>query len=89
MPDDLVEARLIVDRMEALGVDHPALIVGTGVYARELAAEVAAEARERGIEPGQTEDLRDDPDTVLERRARPCRPARRTPSRTASCWPSP
>jgi hypothetical protein len=51
--------------MEALGVQKPALIVGTGVYARELAAEVVAEARERGIEPGQTEDLRDDPDTVL------------------------
>jgi branched-chain amino acid transport system substrate-binding protein len=65
VPDDLVQARLIVDRMEALGVQKPALIVGTGVYARELAAEVVAEARERGIEPGQTEDLRDDPDTVL------------------------
>ena len=65
VPDDLVQARLIVDRMEALGIDQPALIVGTGIYARELAAEVVAEARERGIEPGQTEDLRDDPDTVL------------------------
>jgi branched-chain amino acid transport system substrate-binding protein len=65
VPDDIVEARLIVDRMEALGVERPALIVGTGVYARELAAEVAAEARKRGIEPGKTEDLRDDPDTVL------------------------
>jgi hypothetical protein len=51
--------------MEALGIDQPALIVGTGIYARELAAEVVAEARERGIELGQTEDLRDDPDTVL------------------------
>ena len=65
VPDDLVQARLMVDRMEALGIDQPALIVGTGIYARELAAEVVAEARERGIEPGQTEDLRDDPDTVL------------------------
>jgi branched-chain amino acid transport system substrate-binding protein len=65
VPDDIVEARLIVDRMEALGVERPALIVGTGIYARELAAEVAAEARKRGIEPGTTEDLRDDPDTVL------------------------
>jgi branched-chain amino acid transport system substrate-binding protein len=65
VPDDIVEARLIVDRMEALGVERPALIVGTGVYARELAAEVVAEARKRGIEPAKTEDLRDDPDTVL------------------------
>jgi branched-chain amino acid transport system substrate-binding protein len=65
VPDDIVEARLIVDRLEALGVERPALIVGTGIYARELAAEVAAEARKRGIEPGKTEDLRDDPDTVL------------------------
>lgn len=64
VPDDIVEARLIVDRMEALGMEHPAMIVGTGVYARELAAEVAADARKRGIEPGKTEDLRDDADTV-------------------------
>jgi branched-chain amino acid transport system substrate-binding protein len=66
VPDDLVEARLIVDRMEALGVERPALIVGTGVYARELAAEVAAEARRAGIPIVDTEDLRDDPDTVLD-----------------------
>jgi branched-chain amino acid transport system substrate-binding protein len=66
VPDDLSQARLLVDRMEALGVEQPALIVGTGVYARELAAEVAADARKRGMEPVQTEDLRDDPDTVLE-----------------------
>src|SRR4051794_19951279 len=65
VPDDLAQARLLVDRMEALGVDRPALIVGTGIYARELAAEIAAEARRRGMESGQTEDLRDDPDTVL------------------------
>jgi branched-chain amino acid transport system substrate-binding protein len=66
VPDDLVQARLLVDRMEALGVDRPALIVGTGVYARELAAEISAEARRRGIQPVKTEDLRDDPDTVLD-----------------------
>jgi branched-chain amino acid transport system substrate-binding protein len=65
VPDDLVQARLIVDRMEAFGVEQPALIVGTGVYARELAAEIVAEARKRGIAPAETEDLRDDPDTVL------------------------
>ena len=66
VPDDLVEARMIVDRMEALGVERPALIVGAGVYARELAAEVAADARRAGIPIVATEDLRDDPDTVLE-----------------------
>jgi branched-chain amino acid transport system substrate-binding protein len=65
VPDDLVEARLIVDRMEALGVERPALIVGTGVYARELAAEVVAEARDADIAPVEAKDLRDDPDTVL------------------------
>jgi branched-chain amino acid transport system substrate-binding protein len=65
VPDDLLEARLIVDRLEALGVERPALIVGTGVYARELAAEIVAEAREADIAPVATEDLRDDPDTVL------------------------
>jgi branched-chain amino acid transport system substrate-binding protein len=65
VPDDLVQARLIVDRMEALGVEQPALIVGTGVYARELATEIVAEARKRGITPVATEDLRDDAETVL------------------------
>lgn len=66
VPDDLVEARLIVDRMEALGVERPALIVGTGVYARELAGELVAEARKAGITPVATKDLHDDPDTVLD-----------------------
>jgi branched-chain amino acid transport system substrate-binding protein len=66
VPDDEVQARLMVDRLAALGVDHPALIVGTGVYARELAAELVADGRKRGIEPVQTKDLRDDPDTVME-----------------------
>ena len=66
VPDDLVEARMIVDRMTALGVERPALIVGTGVYARELAAEVAADARQAGIPIVDTKDLRDDPDTVLD-----------------------
>jgi branched-chain amino acid transport system substrate-binding protein len=65
VPDDLVEAHLIVDRLVALGVERPALIVGTGVYARELAAEVAADARDAGIAPVAAKDLRDDPDTVL------------------------
>ena len=65
VPDDLLEARLIVDRLVALGVDRPALIVGTGVYARELATEIVAEARKADIAPVATEDLRDDPDTVL------------------------
>jgi len=66
VPDDLVEARMIVDRMTALGVERPALIIGTGVYARELAAEVAADARQAGIPIVDTKDLRDDPDTVLD-----------------------
>jgi branched-chain amino acid transport system substrate-binding protein len=66
VPDDEVQARLIVDRMVALGVERPALIVGTGVYARELAAEVVADAREHDIEPIATKDLRDDPNTVLD-----------------------
>jgi branched-chain amino acid transport system substrate-binding protein len=66
VPDDLVQARLIVERMEALGVKRPALIVGTGVYARELAAEVVAEGRRVGVAPVATKDLHDDPDTVLD-----------------------
>jgi branched-chain amino acid transport system substrate-binding protein len=66
VPDDLDEARLIVERMQALGVERPALIVGTGVYARELATELVAEARDVGIAPVDTKDLRDDPDTVLD-----------------------
>jgi branched-chain amino acid transport system substrate-binding protein len=66
VPDDEVQARMIVDRLAALGVERPALVVGTGVYARELASEIAADARKRGIEPIATKDLRDDPDTVLD-----------------------
>jgi branched-chain amino acid transport system substrate-binding protein len=66
VPDDEVQARLMVDRLSALGVERPALIVGNGVYARELAAELAADARKRGIEPVATKDLRDDPNTVLD-----------------------
>jgi branched-chain amino acid transport system substrate-binding protein len=66
VPDDLAQARLIVERMVGLGVERPALIVGTGVYARELAAELVAESRRAGIEPVETKDLRDDPDTVLD-----------------------
>jgi branched-chain amino acid transport system substrate-binding protein len=66
VPDDLSQARLIVERMVALGMERPALIVGTGVYARELAAELVAEARKADIEPVETMDLRDDPDSVLD-----------------------
>ncbi len=47
-------------------MERPALIVGTGVYARELAAEVVAEARKAGIAPVEAKDLRDDPDSVLD-----------------------
>jgi branched-chain amino acid transport system substrate-binding protein len=65
VPDDHIEGRLMVERMQSLGVERPALIVGTGVYARELAAELVAEAREAGIVPVATKDLRDDADTVL------------------------
>jgi branched-chain amino acid transport system substrate-binding protein len=64
VPDDLVQARLIVGRLQALGMERPALVVGTGVYARELAGEVVAEARKAGIAPVQAKDLRDDPETV-------------------------
>jgi len=66
VPDDEVQARLIADRLAALGVERPALIVGTGVYARELAAELGADLRKRDMDPVATKDLRDDPDTVLD-----------------------
>jgi branched-chain amino acid transport system substrate-binding protein len=61
VPTDLAEAELIVARMRALGVTRPALVVGTGVYARELAGEIVASARVAGIEPVVVKDLRDDP----------------------------
>jgi branched-chain amino acid transport system substrate-binding protein len=66
VPDDEVQARLIADRLAALGVERPALIVGTGVYARELAAELAADMRKHDMDPVASKDLRDDPDTVLD-----------------------
>jgi branched-chain amino acid transport system substrate-binding protein len=66
VPNDEVQARLIADRLSALRVERPALIVGTGVYARELSAELVADLRKRNMDPVATKDLRDDPDTVLE-----------------------
>ena len=54
-PTTSTQARLIVERMEALGVERPALIVGSGVYARELASELVAEARAAGIAPVETQ----------------------------------
>ena len=89
VPDDLVEARLIVDRMEALGVERPALIVGTGVYARELAAEVVAEARKAGIAPVADGGPARRPRHRARRGAASWPTPRRTPSPTPSCWPWP
>jgi branched-chain amino acid transport system substrate-binding protein len=66
VPDDLTTARQMVDRLEALGVERPALIVGSGVYARELAAELAEEARDAGMETVDAKDLTDDPETVVD-----------------------
>jgi branched-chain amino acid transport system substrate-binding protein len=60
VPDDLVQAELIVERMQALGVERPALVVGSGVYERELAGQVIARAREAGIEPVEAKELRDE-----------------------------
>ena len=55
-----------VERMEALGVERPALVVGSGVYARELASELVVEARAAGMAPVETQDLRDDPEGALD-----------------------
>jgi branched-chain amino acid transport system substrate-binding protein len=60
VPKDLAQANLIVARMRSLGLDRPALVVGTGVYARELAGDIAARARAAGIAPVASEDLDDD-----------------------------
>lgn len=64
VPADLAQADLIVARLAALGLDRPALVVGNGVYARELAGELVARARGAGIEIVETKDLRDDPEGV-------------------------
>jgi branched-chain amino acid transport system substrate-binding protein len=66
VPNDFTQARLIVGRMEALGVERPALVIGSGVYARELAGEVVAEARAAGMAPIETKDLRDEPEGALD-----------------------
>jgi branched-chain amino acid transport system substrate-binding protein len=66
VPDDLTTARQMVDRLEALGVERPALIVGAGVYARELGAELAEEARDAGMETVDAKDMTDDPETVAD-----------------------
>jgi branched-chain amino acid transport system substrate-binding protein len=60
VPNDVVQANLIVARMKSLGLHRPALVVGGGVYARELAGDVAARAQAAGIAPIAGEDLDDD-----------------------------
>jgi branched-chain amino acid transport system substrate-binding protein len=60
VPNDVVQANLIVARLKSLGLDRPALAVGGGVYARELAGDVAARAAQAGIPTVASEDLDDD-----------------------------
>jgi branched-chain amino acid transport system substrate-binding protein len=60
VPSDVLQANLIVARLKSLDLDHPALVVGGGVYARELAGDVAARANAAGIAPIASEDLDDD-----------------------------
>jgi branched-chain amino acid transport system substrate-binding protein len=60
VPNDVVQATLIVARLKSLELNRPALVVGGGVYARELAGDVAARARAAGIAPIEGEDLDDD-----------------------------
>ena len=64
-------------------MERPALVVGLGVYARELAGELIEEAREAGLPRMETEDLRDDPGRVARRRDA----TSRRPPRTGSCSP--
>jgi len=64
VPSDVGQAESIVGRLAALGLDRPALVVGNGVYGRELAGAVVAKARAAGIEMVETKDLRDDPEGV-------------------------
>ncbi|MEA2331947.1 MAG: branched-chain amino acid transport system substrate-binding protein [Thermoleophilaceae bacterium] len=66
VPADIDQAGLIVERLQALGAERPAVLVGSGVYARELATEIVAKARAAGIPPVETKDLRDDPEVALE-----------------------
>ena len=51
VPDDLREARLIVDRLQALGAKRPALVVGRACTPRSWRAELIEEAREAGLAP--------------------------------------
>jgi branched-chain amino acid transport system substrate-binding protein len=60
VPSDVVQANLIVARLKSLDLGRPALVVGGGVYARELAGDVAARARAAEIAPIASEDLDDD-----------------------------
>jgi branched-chain amino acid transport system substrate-binding protein len=70
VPNDLTSARLMLERLSALGARRPGLIVGSGVYARELAAGFTAAARSAGVQVVAAEELGDEsgavPDAVGE-----------------------
>ena len=66
VPDDLSHAQRVVSRMEALGGSRAALVAGPGVYAREFADDLTAEARRAGLEPIEAVDLRKGPGPVAE-----------------------
>ena len=66
VPDDLAQAQRVVRRMVALGGDRAALVAGPGVYAREFADDLTAEARRAGLEPVEAIDLREGPGPVAE-----------------------
>ena len=67
MPDDLVQARLIVDRLAALGVEQPGADRRHGRLRARAGGRGGRRTRASAAStPVATKDLRDDPDTVLD-----------------------
>lgn len=64
VPNDLREAELITARVADLGAERPAIVKGEGVYAEELAAQLAQRLRGAGRAPIDGADLSDDPESA-------------------------
>jgi branched-chain amino acid transport system substrate-binding protein len=57
-PTDLDEARVLVDRLRAVGASRFAVVFDREIYGRELAAQVTTLARDAGLTPVAAEEYR-------------------------------
>jgi branched-chain amino acid transport system substrate-binding protein len=58
VPNDLLQAETMLERMRGAGVQRPAVVFDQEIYGRELAGELVARARRDGPETTATEEYR-------------------------------